>query len=153
MNESISIGGTITFAIAILGAVLGIINTWRNINKDRVKLKVTPKYVFFNDGRDNQLSIEIINFSAFSLTITEVGVYYHGSTERAAVIEPHIYDGGSFPRKLEQRNSFSVYLPIGILKAKNNHKVKCVYVTTACGESVRGTSPALKDMIKKMEQN
>ena len=152
MNESISIGGAITFALAILGAVLGIINTWKNINKDRVKLKVTPKYVIFNNGADNQLSIEIINFSVFPLTITEVGVYYHGSTERSAVFEPHIYDGGSFPRKLEQRNSFSAYLPIEILKTKNNHKVKCVYVTTACGESVQGTSPALKEMIKKMGQ-
>ena len=146
--ESISITESITFAIAVLGAVLGVINTWRNINKDRVKLKVIPKYAMITSG-EPQLCIEVINFSTFPLVITEVGVLYSGTTDRGASINPFIYDGGSFPRKLEQRTSFSAYLSIDILKKNNGHKVKMVYAMTDCGEMVTGKSPALKDMIKQ----
>ena len=124
--------------------------TWRNINKDRVKLKVIPKYAMITSG-EPQLCIEVINFSTFPLVITEVGVLYSGTTDRGASINPFIYDGGSFPRKLEQRTSFSVYLPIEILKPRNSHNIKCVYVATDCGEIIKGKSPALKEMIKKME--
>ena len=148
-----SISDSITLAIAILGAVLGIINTWRNINKDKVKLKVIPKYAIFSDGGKEYLCIEVINFSTFPLTIKEVGVQYHGTAKRGAVIEPYIYDGGSFPRKLEQRTSFSAYLPIEILKSKNGYKVKCVYAMTDCGEIKKGKSPVLKEMINKVGEN
>jgi hypothetical protein len=151
VSESISISGSITLAIAVLGAVLGIINTWRNINKDKVRLKVTPKYAIFNNDIEDQLSIEVINFSSFPLIVREVGVYYYGTSKRAAVATPNIYDGGSFPRKLEQRISMSVYLPIEILKQRNNHRVKCVYVMTDCGKIIKGKSSALTEMIKKAE--
>jgi hypothetical protein len=153
VNETMSVSGSITLAIAILGAVLGIINTWRNINKDKVKLKVIPKYAIFSDGEKEQLCIEVINFSTFPLTIKEVGVQYYGTSERGAVIKPYIYDGGSFPRKLEQRTSLSAYLPIEILKSKDDHKVKCVYAMTDCGEIIKGKSPALKEMINKAREN
>ena len=44
MSDSFTIVDGITLAIAVLGAALGIINTWKSIDKDRLKLKVIPKH-------------------------------------------------------------------------------------------------------------
>jgi hypothetical protein len=31
----------VTFALAVLGSVLGVLNTWRNMSKDRLKLRLS----------------------------------------------------------------------------------------------------------------
>jgi len=36
---------SITLSIALVGAVLGVINTWHQLDRSRVKLRVTPKHV------------------------------------------------------------------------------------------------------------
>ncbi len=44
----------VTFGQALLGAVLGVMNAWRNFDKDRVKLRVTPKSAIpFGDADEN----------------------------------------------------------------------------------------------------
>lgn len=43
--DKISIVQAITLAIAVLGAVLGVINTWLGLDKSRVKLRVAPAHV------------------------------------------------------------------------------------------------------------
>ena len=151
MSESFSLINAITLFIAVLGAVLGIMNTWRNINRDRVRLRVTPKQASPYGAIAHQpikLNIDITNLSTFSLIITEVGVLYHGTSKRGAVVSPIILDGGEFPRKLEPRTSVSAYMPSDILNKMDGHSVKCVYATTDCGVTIRGNSPALKQLIK-----
>ena len=151
MSESFTLINGITLSIAVLGAVLGILNTWRNINRDRVKLRVVPKQTFGVGGLVQQkvsLCIEVTNFSTFPLTIREVGVLYHNTTVRGASINPIIYDGGEFPRKLESRTSMSAYLQAEILQKRDGHSVKCVYAITDCGVMIKGNSPALKHLIK-----
>ena len=151
MAESFTLINGITLSIAVLGAVLGIMNTWRNFDRDRVKLQVIPKQAIPVGALAHQpiqLCIDITNFSTFPLTITEVGVLYHGTSKRGAVISPIIIDGGSFPRKLEPRTSFSAYLATGALSAMDGNSVKCAYAQTDCGVMVTGNSPALKQLIK-----
>jgi len=56
----------ITFSLAVLGAVLGIMNTWENFDKDRIKLKVIPaRAVVGGSYQDIKLAISITNFSSF----------------------------------------------------------------------------------------
>ncbi len=151
MAESFTLINGITLSIAVLGAVLGVMNTWRNINRDKVKIQVIPKQAIPVGAVSHQpinLCIDITNFSTFPLTIVEVGVLYYGTSARGASVNPIIIDGGEFPRKLEPRTSISAYLLPEILNKMNGYPVKCVYATTDCGVTIRGNSPALKQLIK-----
>lgn len=146
MFENFTIADRVTLPIAILGAVLGIINIWRTFDRDRVKLKVLPKQVTpvgnMIDPRI-RLGIEVTNSSTFPLTITEVGVLYHGTDWRGVFINPIIIDGGKFPRRLESRTSFTAY----VIPDFGHRSVKCAYAKTDCGVLVKGNSLALKQMV------
>jgi hypothetical protein len=74
----------ITLAIAVLGAVLGVINTWLGLDKSRVKLRVAPAHAIPVGGADPRLQfcLTISNLSAFSVTIEEAGILYSRSTDR-----------------------------------------------------------------------
>ena len=74
----------VTLAIALLGAVLGVINTWHALDKNRVKLKVVPK-IAMTLGRSGSavgFCIEITNLSAFAVTVDEAGVHFRGTEAR-----------------------------------------------------------------------
>lgn len=136
----------LTFSIAVLGAVLGIINTWHNIDKTRVKLKVSPARAVHGPGpyRHLTLSIEVTNLSAFAVTIYEAGVFYSGSDTRAVIPNPILTDGGKWPRRLEPRSSVSILSE----KPANTRerKIKCAFAKTQCGSLIKGNSKALKQM-------
>lgn len=105
--ESISLVPTITLSIAVLGAVLGLVNTWHGLNNARVKLKVRPAHAIPVGGANPSLTfrIEVTNLSAFAVTVFDVGVFYRGTDQRGSVIQPVLIDGGRWPRRLEPRSS------------------------------------------------
>src|SRR5258705_206905 len=55
----------VTFGLALLGSVLGLINIWRQFDRDRVKLRVTPKVAYPINMPDERprLCIDVINLS------------------------------------------------------------------------------------------
>lgn len=134
----------VTLAIAILGAVLGIINTWQALDKSRVKLRVRPKQAIPLGGADPRLTfcIEVTNLSAFAVTVDEAGVFYHGTNERGACVRPVLIDGKGWPRRLEPRSSVTIYGQPPF--SKDRHPLKCAYARTECGVTRTGTSPAFK---------
>ena len=102
-----------TFGLALLGSVLGVINTWKALEHDKVKLKVIPKNAIPVGELENcgvDFCIEVINKSTFAITITEIGFLLKGLKERAAIYQPIIIDNGPFPRTLESRSSFTGYI-------------------------------------------
>jgi hypothetical protein len=140
-------------SIALLGAVLGIINTWKSIDRDRLKLKVIPKHAIpVGNFIDPQIRfcIEVINLSTFPVTITEVGVLYQDTNVRGASVNPIIIDGGPFPRRLEPRTSFTAYLRADIFQNEHGYKIKCAYAVTDCGDQIKGNSPALKQLTQNL---
>jgi hypothetical protein len=153
VSHNFTVVNGITLAIALLGAVLGVINTWKSIDRDRLKLKVIPKHAIpvgnFIDPRI-RFCIDVINYSTFSVTITEVGVLFHNTNVRGAAVNPIIIDGGPFPRRLEPRTSFTAYLLSDALQNEHGYKVKCAYATTDCGEQIKGNSPALMQLAKNL---
>lgn len=154
MSDAFTVRDTVTVAIASIGAVLGIINTWKGYDKDRPKLKIMPKQaipVGIGDTR-RRLCIDVTNLSSFSLTVVEVGVFYHGTNERGASVRPIIIDGGDFPRKLEPRTSFTPYFSPDAFEGCK-HQIKCAYVKTDCGLTFTGNSPALKQLAKYYASN
>jgi hypothetical protein len=73
MEQEITNMQVVTMAIAVLGAVLGIINTWYNLDKSRVKLKVTPAHAIPFGAVDPKLKfcVQITNLSFFPVTISD----------------------------------------------------------------------------------
>jgi len=150
MQPEFSTISAITLAIAVLGAVLGVINTWKSIDRDKVKLRVVPKHaipVGMPDDRD-RLCIDVTNLSTFPVTISEVGILFKGTEEKGALIQPIIYDGGPFPRRLDARSSFTVYFSPEATLKEAFRVTRCAYARTDCGVQATGTSGALKQMVR-----
>lgn len=137
----------VTLAIAVLGAVLGLINTWHSIDRTRVKLRVRPKRAIPIGAVEHRLTfcIEITNLSAFAVTIEEAGVLYRGTSWRGAYARPVLLDGGPWPRRLESRSSVTVYGEPP--EAPDGHSLRCAFARTACGVVRKGSSPAFKQLV------
>jgi hypothetical protein len=148
--EGITIIQEITLSIAVLGAVLGVINTWHAIDRSRVKLKVLPAHAIPMRGADPRLAfcIEVTNLSAFAVTIYDVGVFYRGTKKRGSFIQPVFIDGGTWPRRLEPRTSVTAYGQRP--ESSPNQRIKFAYARTQCGITKTGSSPALKQIAKEV---
>jgi hypothetical protein len=145
--QEVTVIQAITLAIAFLGAVLGVINTWHGLDKSRVKLKVQPARAIPVGGADPSigLSIQVTNLSAFAVTLKEVGVLYQGSVKRG-VLRPILVDGGAWPRRLEPRSSVTFFAQ---RVSSRDGKVRCAYASTECGIRQTGNSPALRQMARE----
>lgn len=147
MVGEITIFQAITLAIAAVGAVLGIINTWRTIDQSRVKLKVVPAHAipYGNADPNIRFCLQITNLSQFAVTIEDAGFFFRGTKNRASIVNPIFTDFGAWPRRLEPRSSITVYsqLPACL---KEGRKLKCAFARTQCGRTKTGTSPALRQI-------
>lgn len=139
----------ITLSIAILGAALGLLNTWNAISARRVRLLVKTTFAYpLNDlDASPMMGIEVINLSAFAVTVTEVGFALEGEDVsdgvRAASIAPQIIDGKPWPRRLEARDTVSTY---SNMPSDQGALVRAAYARLASGEVVTGKGPAIKNL-------
>lgn len=141
----------ITVILATVGTVLGCINTVDLLNKRRVRLRVVPQCAVFNgDGvwtsrilydPCGTVCIEVTNLSAFPLTIQEVG-YTLPKPSRATFVKPILHDSKGWPRRLEPRESVTVYGEI----ADVPHNIRKAFARTACGVMRLGNSRALDEL-------
>lgn len=149
-NSTFDLKDVVTFSIASIGAVLGIINTWRAVDRDRPKLRVIPAHAIPVGGADPRLTfcIGVVNLSVVPLTVREVGVFYRGTNKRGTILLPVMADGGTLPRRLEPRTSISIYAEaksIGLA----GHRIRSAYAMTACDLTFEGTSPALAQIARE----
>ncbi|MDB6056600.1 MAG: hypothetical protein JWO95_444 [Verrucomicrobiales bacterium] len=126
-----------------LGAVLGVINTWRAITQDRLKVRVRPISRLNADTREEVgYGIDVTNLSKVPVTISMVGF---------ATIDKDIFltfrgiTGCNLPERMEPRTSFTAILPI--TNQKGFERITCAFAETACGQRFKGTSPNLKAKI------
>lgn len=136
----------VTLSIAVLGAVLGLINTWLGLDKSRVKLRVRPMHAIPVGSADPRLTvcIEVTNLSVFAVTIDDVGFLLSGTKSRAAYTQPVLIDGGRWPRRLEPRSSVTVYGQPP--EPSSGARIKCAYARTECGVTQTGVTPAMKQI-------
>lgn len=138
----------ITITIAALGAVLGIINTWHALDQRRVRLRVVPKIAHPFVGGDFGAPmgcIEVVNLSAFPVSISEIGFTIDGDPrkhKRLAILEPLTSDRKPITRTLEPRHGVTGYFDLNRMEA-GIHKA---YACTECGEVAYGSTPALKQI-------
>jgi len=138
-----------TIALAAVGAVLGIMNTWNALSQRRVRLIVRPTLAYFTTGGPPMFSISVTNMSTFPLTISEVGFTgWRGTNgKRAVCTSAHPIDGKEFPRRLASREAISLYFDVSNLPRDPKFLAKA-YALTDCGETAYGTSEALNDVRK-----
>jgi hypothetical protein len=149
----------ITTICAIVGAGLGVFNTLTGLSQRRVRLKVTPKLALHQPqgiySTPNKLllngapAIEILNRSAFAVTISEAGFKLKREAEKLIPKPPFIIDGKPWPRRLEAREAVTVYFPRSNNFPKN---LGSAYATTSCGKTVHGDSQALKKFRAQLQQ-
>jgi len=136
----------------MIGAVLGIMNTWNTVNQRRVRLRVTPKHVLFIG--DSRFAIEVINLSAFPVTINEVGFEIRGEgvgkRSCAVVLHPELADGKPWPRRLEPREDVSACLNVAHFAVHRGKNIGRAYATTACDVTRYGSSAALAQLREKL---
>lgn len=151
MKDPATITDILTIGLAAVGAVLGVLNTWKSLDRDRPKLRLVPKHSFYvGPGADERsyVCFDVTNLSAFALTVTEIGFLYRWSRQRGAIIQPIIDDGKGFPRELKPRTSMSAFTACENLMHLPR-RIRCAYVKTDCGLTFKGTSPALRQMVKE----
>ncbi len=140
----------VTLILGTVGTVLGLVNTYVQLNTRRVRLKVIPSSALVvaagaltnvNDHiAGGGLAIEVVNLSAFAVTVTEVG-YTAPNRSRVVIREPLMGDAKPLPRRLEPRESFTAYV-VDLTYIPSN--IGRAYARTACGETRFGNSAALK---------
>lgn len=141
----------VTLGVALLGAVLGIINIWHQLSRDRIRIRVTPQVahrVTVLGISGPTLCVEVVNLSAFPVTISDVG-FSQGSLKkpRLTIINPILIDGKPWPRKLEPRETVTAYCSEEIARHPDMKRMTRAYAKTACGEVRHGDSPALRQFL------
>jgi len=148
---------------AFIGMGLGIYNFFNERRKERVSLRVVPKTVVqrergfslsstreFNPERNvGMFGMEIVNLSYFPVVLKQVGFLKSGTDRRVTIVNPIVDHGGDWPRKLESRESVTVYGNLDeMIKMGALHLVRKAYVETSCGHIATGHNQALKELIQ-----
>ena len=142
----------ITLAIAILGAGLGIFNTWQGLRDRAVRLRVIPKYAEPVDDQMRKvgppcISIEVQNLGSYPVTVEEVGLLIENAASdlprRAAFLPQYVMMGPKLPHRLDRQDSITVAVPINSLPDED---FTGAFARTAAGQMVKGTSAALTDI-------
>ena len=108
----------VTMSVALVGAVLGVMNTWNAMDQKRVRLRVSPRVaVPVIDGEFGKTMgcIEVINLSSFPVSIHEVGFTLRRNSRkgnRLTIVQPITNDGRPLARRLESRQSVTAYFDL-----------------------------------------
>src|SRR5262249_41688528 len=152
-----------------------IINTCTQLSRNRVRLKVIPKRGYMVGGNtlitgvsadvlSQQYSeqnvpslwcIEVINLSAFAVTISSVGFgKAKGTPLRSFIFEPGTTSGKIWPTRLEPREAETFLGKVGQSLPTMIMKKPIVYAKTDCGVFCYGTSPILqKEFAERLQQD
>lgn len=121
-----------TLAIALVGAVLGVLNTWRTFSNDRVRLQLRAHFAFLTPSMQECLTVNVVNLSTFPLTVTGVG-FELADGKTAPLMHFSLQDGGNFPKRLEPRTSLTALLAPGAPELQVLGGAVGVFANTACG--------------------
>jgi hypothetical protein len=139
MSSVVNLKDIVTVSLALLGAVLGIINTVHSLNQNRLKLVVRAKsaYPVFGGTFGQKMGcIEVTNLSAFPVYVSEIGFEIPHATNRLALLQPITTDGLSFARRLESRQSVTGYFQLDNSLSSGGRS----YVKTDCNEIAHGNT-------------
>ncbi len=138
-------------ASGVTGAVLGILNTWRNIRRDRVRLHVQVTWAMVAlppNGIRTNLQIRVVNLSEFPIAITDVGFKLKGKYANLARV-PSIEPKGPLPKTLEPRRTYEKVLGIDELYGFASD-IRRAYASTECGVIAYSKQRGLQTLISQV---
>ena len=155
----------------IIGTVLGVISMCDLLNKNRVKLRVTPGTAWASPsgavlsahtpaapehdpvgGRPpNRLAIEVVNLSSFAVTISDVGFGRVNAPRRCCLARPELADGRTWPARLESREALTAYCQVPSTKRDRDDFISLsdgvAYAQTQCDTVKYGSSAAFAKFV------
>ncbi len=178
MQMTESMAGGVTLGIALFGAALGVINTFWQVYRDRVRLGVAAMWMGprasvrglqaqlgvvseFADGVDRHpaglFGVRVTNYGFIDVTIDSVGISRTGWPQRhfrrhrsIAPITSDAMHAVELPFRLGPRQSITVWCGLQGADLDASLKgVRRVYANTACGLDVYGTSALLRRLVRR----
>ncbi len=120
----------------LLGAVLGVMNTWRAFDRDRIRIRVEPRFFIRTDGMVSMGGYQLVitNLSYIPVTITQVGFKLRDGKNLLTFFRPL---DCTLPQRMEARTRFTASIPEPDGRAFLD--IRCTYADTACGEHFTGS--------------
>ena len=154
--EAITLGVAIVgVASGLTGAVLGIMNTWRNIRRDKVRLSVQATWAItalLTGKVDTNLQVRVVNLSEFPVTVSDVGFKLRRGKIATLANVPGIEPSGSLPIRLEPRTAYSKVFGIEAL-SNIASELECAYANTECGVVATGNRRGLQNLIRQISKS
>ena len=154
---------TLSLVLGTMGTVTGCLALWHELNQSKVKLRVIPKvvrpgginYVMIDSEHGDygdQLCIEVINLSAFAVTLSDVGFMVSVSPvpncKRLTFIQAPTSMGKTLPVRLEPHEAVTCYSRPDAVHPVGMASVVKAYAETECLARAYGTSPALRSVVR-----
>lgn len=119
-------------AFGLLGAVLGIMNTWKAYIRDRPRIKV--KVIDVRDGRRSLIGIQATNLSPFPITVFQIGFQVLPSVdgEPRHILPVHEITGDPLPVRLESRTTYATAIRPDAAKAIRIKTPIRAFIKTGC---------------------
>jgi hypothetical protein len=137
----------VALVMAAVGAVLGILNSWRMFDRDRVRIKVVPRKYVTSNG-DRGLCVDVINLGYVAVTVTQLVIDLRKQRGHMFWFTPGFYESAKLPYRLEPRASITVYVSPAAAQNPEIREGRRVIAKTACGRIFYGQSPAFRSYIK-----
>lgn len=122
----------VTLATAVVGAVLGVLNYWRNWVADRVRLRVRVTLALQPDKGWPLVQMVVVNLSRFPVTLDKLGFEVLDGGGYIAAPLYGLPDGTPWPYRLEPRAALAMVVPLPT-QQRDGFQFKCGQVQTACG--------------------
>ncbi len=136
----------ITLATAVIGAVLGVLNTVHGYLRDRVRLQLTISSITFTHTGQPGLCVTVINRGHLPVTITAIGVT--NGAVHGQIVEP-MAGQERLPYRLEARTALLWTAGAEAAHIAVRHRMTLVYADTACGVRVTGGRQFLRALIER----
>ncbi|GJM27026.1 MAG: hypothetical protein DHS20C16_34410 [Phycisphaerae bacterium] len=124
------------------------------MSQDRVRLKITPKNAKPNKVgclHEWTVSVDVINLSAFPVTIEEVG--FELETKEHMIQQPmESLNRGLLPIRLDSREALMILYPAKFLDDPRFAEVRTAYARCQCGTTRHGSSKALKQLVENARE-
>jgi hypothetical protein len=141
---------TVSMALGAAGTLVTVLTYQNTIKRQKVKLTVTPAPGKTYPQGDPCVCVEVVNLSAFPITITDIGLNRRDSSRYSySFLGVALTNGQRLPHRLESREAISAVFPATVVDI---NMATNAFATTSCGHRQEGDSPAWKQLTERADK-